>query len=472
MIIGSAEGMLSFSEVQMRAFSRYFMFQVVNVFLATTIYGSIFDTIAIIIERPEIAFEMLGNSLPRMSSFFISFVMIKTFLALGFELVRTMSLVQASIRFVLMRSPTLRQLRTIFLGMRAIDDPGWFPFHKILAQDMLVVVISVVFAVVAPIVLIPCALFCLFSRIMWTHHHLYVYEGVFESGGQFWPKIFRRFVFGLIISQMTITGQFILKGARHEAYATIALMFLTYAFLRSTRARYDPTSSALPLEVATVMDISLQEEEQDAARQGRSVHDEPGARIGRYDPFRKAYLQPSLRANPRARPEQPFPAAQLGREDGIISASFGRLGDPTGNSTTSNNNSVKMMADESGWQDASATVRVKGLNQNDRRLINRWWMDQLQSAGDQNLLPILTGEQCGSLMIRRGGYDMSADDDDDDDEYVDMSENGQYFYRSRDEDEHDDNNYRFNEERRKGKRRATGANNDSFDDDYSSSGIV
>ena len=81
--IGRAEGLVSFSEVQMRAFSRYFLFQVLNVFLVTTIAGSIFDTIAIIVENPEAAFEMLGNSLPRMSSFFITFVTIKTFLGLG-----------------------------------------------------------------------------------------------------------------------------------------------------------------------------------------------------------------------------------------------------------------------------------------------------------------------------------------------------------------------------------------------------
>ena len=83
MAIGRAEGCVSFSEVQMRAFSRYFLFQVLNVFLVTTIAGSIFDTIAIIVENPEAAFEMLGNSLPRMSSFFITFVTIKTFLGLG-----------------------------------------------------------------------------------------------------------------------------------------------------------------------------------------------------------------------------------------------------------------------------------------------------------------------------------------------------------------------------------------------------
>lgn len=390
-LIGKAEGLTSFSEVQMRAFSRYFLFQVVNVFLVTTIAGSIFDTVAIIIENPESAFEMLGNSLPRMSSFFITFITIKTFLALGFELVRSMALLQATVRYFAFPNSTLRMQRTVIMGMRSIDDPGWFPFHKILAQDMLVVVVSVVFAVVAPLVLLPCAMFCLFSRIMWTHHHLYVYESVFESGGQFWPKIFRRFVFGLIIAQMTITGQFILKEARHEAYATIALMFMTYFFLRSTRARYDPASFTLPLEVATVMDISLQQEEAalrhvESARRPQDGNasrpmESTEAFIGKHDPFRKAYLQPALRANPRARPEQPFPVAQLGRPETF----FG----------------TEVMTDstDSDLQDSNATVRLKSMNQLDRRLVNRWWNDQLQRCGEPNLFSILIGEECGTLTL-------------------------------------------------------------------------
>ena len=414
MAIGRMEGLVAFSDVQMRAFSRYFLFQVLNVFLVTTVAGSIFDTVAIIVETPEAAFEMLGNSLPRMSSFFITFVTIKTFFGLGFELVRTMALVQATLRYFLVPNQTLRKARGRIAGMRAIDDPGWFPFHKILAQDMLVVVISVVFAVVAPIVLLPCSLFCLFSRIMWTHHHMYVYESVFESGGQFWPKIFRRFVFGLIIAQMTITGQFILKEARHEAYATIALMFMTYVFLRRTRARYDPTSSTLPLEVATVMDISLSQEEEATKRKAeekadikrptvaaRSYDDQKsqttdsvsdmdgidsddvnlGTSIGGYDPFEQAYLQPCLRANPRAKPEQPFPPAQLGREEVFFGGNY---------STTSS---------QTDLLDSGATVRLKSMNQQDRRLVNRWWKDQLQRAGPQNGLAILAGEECGTLRI-------------------------------------------------------------------------
>ena len=308
------------------------------------------------------------------------------------------SLLQAILRFILFPNATLRTKRKILFGMRAVDDPGWFPFHKILAQDMLVMVISVVFAVVAPLVLFPCALFFLFSRVMWTHQHLFVYESCFETGGQFFPKIFRRFVFGLIIAQMTITGQFILKEARQQAYATIFLMFLTYFFLRSTRARYDPTSSTLPLEVATVMDITLQQEEEiRQAQQGGNFHgdmggvdmgEDPGRFVGNYDPFRKAYLQPALRANPNARPEQPFPPAQLGREETFFAKD----------------------SDDSmqGLQDSHATVRLVNMDQNDRRVINRWWTDQFQRAGKQNFFNVLFGEECGTLTLSHGDDDPYA----------------------------------------------------------------
>jgi isochorismate hydrolase len=49
--------------------------------------------------------------------------------------------------------------------------------------------------------------------------------------------------------------------------------------------------------------------------------------------------------------------------------------------------------------DSGATVRLKGMNQQDRKLVNRWWNDQLQRCGDQNVLAILIGEECGTLVL-------------------------------------------------------------------------
>ena len=202
----------------------------------------------------------------------------------------------------------------------------------------------------------------------------------------------------------------------------MALSFLTYFFLRSTRARYDGPSSTLPLEVATVMDISVGQEEEALQReqeaetkrqhvQLRPTHETnrnnnqvifsipakveahqndkneqyPGAIIGQVDPFEQAYLQPALRANPHARPEQPFPPSQLGREDVFLGqntfgSAFGVIG-------------------EEETIDTSATVRLKCFNHQDRVMIDQWWQEQLEQCGEQNILGILSGEECGTLCI-------------------------------------------------------------------------
>lgn len=55
------EGQLSFCDVQIRAFSRYFAFQVVNIFLITAIAGSIFETAALVAENPGKVFQVSGQ---------------------------------------------------------------------------------------------------------------------------------------------------------------------------------------------------------------------------------------------------------------------------------------------------------------------------------------------------------------------------------------------------------------------------
>ena len=46
---------------------RYFTFQVINVFLVTTIAGSVIDCLKDIYYDPASAFYLLGNSLPKVS---------------------------------------------------------------------------------------------------------------------------------------------------------------------------------------------------------------------------------------------------------------------------------------------------------------------------------------------------------------------------------------------------------------------
>ena len=124
-----------------------------------------------------------------------------------------------------------------------------------------------------------------------------------------------------------------------------------------------------------------------------------GTRIGPYDPFENAYVQPALRANPRARPEQPFPPAQLGREDFSYSINQTVASVSAGRGSANIGDSHYAQPQESIKLDSGARVRLKGLHQLDRRNLNNWWNDQLQKCGDQNIFRILMGEECGTLKI-------------------------------------------------------------------------
>ena len=112
-----------------------------------------------------------------------------------------------------------------------------------------------------------------------------------------------------------------------------------------------------------------------------------GNLIGENDPFEFAYVQPVIRASPTARPEQPFPPEQLGREEVLLGNNAG--------------STVGMIGEEDFKYDESATVRVKYHNQHERRLLNRYWKDQLKQHGNKRIFHILIGEESGNLTCGR-----------------------------------------------------------------------
>ena len=91
------------------------------------------------------------------------------------------------------------------------------------------------------------------------------------------------------------------------------------------------------------------------------------------DPWDLAYVQPALRANPKARPEQPFPPGQLGK----VESFFQRNSD----------------------MDQHGTVKLNRLGHTDRALIDDYWEEQIKKCGNQNIVNVLIGEDCGALRI-------------------------------------------------------------------------
>ena len=67
----------SLSRVELFTQASYFFFQLVQVFLVTTISGAVFSTIGTIAQEPSKAFEMLSSTLPKASNFYIAFFIVQ-----------------------------------------------------------------------------------------------------------------------------------------------------------------------------------------------------------------------------------------------------------------------------------------------------------------------------------------------------------------------------------------------------------
>eukprot|EP00903_Cladosiphon_okamuranus_P008738 g8370.t1 len=363
--VGHFEGNLAESWIQMQTLSRYFTFQVLNVFLVTTVAGFAVEILtqqlhAQIVKRlvddPSVLFTLLGETLPKVCGFFCDYVIIRAFTGMSMELVRAYTLLSALVAMVTKKKKWGRSMYSdavearsqrfdsqasnassvgggvgkgvMGYGMagrhlpipggaragrggssasgsaspvtpvhssRAPMHPGGFLYGQMYAQDLLVVVVVMTYACVAPIVIIPALMFFFMAQVVYRHQLLYVYVPTFESGGSFFPKMFRRWIFALFTAQATMIGMCLLKQGFKQAYSVMFLMVLTYVYKRKVRSTYEPVSFSLPLEIARGLDLDRAESGPEGQEEDEALH-----------PAADEYLQPELREPAFVSPEDIF----------------------------------------------------------------------------------------------------------------------------------------------------------------------
>ena len=252
--LGVWQGCHSWTENTLLQMSRYYSFQIINVLLVTTISGSVVNSIEEILQEPASTFSLLGGSLPRVCAFFCCYVFMKAIAGLPLELCRGVAAAQQTLKRSIYPSATQQDRKHAFLGLRDIAGPGWFSFGKYGAQDLLVVVVMMVYVVMSPVVLVPGLLFFSIGSVVYRHQLLFVYEPLFESGGLLWPRFYRRILFSVFLTQFTMVGLFFSKKAYMQGYLTLALSAVTYLYQVRMKTLYTTSSSVahhLPMELAS-----------------------------------------------------------------------------------------------------------------------------------------------------------------------------------------------------------------------------
>lgn len=247
LIMSKLEGFVSLSSLERRAASRYYIFNIVNVFFGSLLTGAAFQQLNAFMHQPANTYpETIGDAIPIKATFFISFIMVDGWAGIAAE--------------ILMLKPLIFfHLKNFFLVKTEKDreeamDPGSIGFHAREPRIQLYFLLGLVYAAVTPVVLPFIIVFFALAYVVFRHQIINVYNQEYESGAAFWPYVHLRVIIALIISQIVLMGLLSTKKAATSTPFLIALPILTLSFHYYCKGRFESAFVKYPLQEATMKD--------------------------------------------------------------------------------------------------------------------------------------------------------------------------------------------------------------------------
>ncbi|KAF8109872.1 hypothetical protein N665_0090s0054 [Sinapis alba] len=247
MMMSKFEGFVSISSLERRAAFRYYLFNLVNVFLGSIITGSAFEQLNSFLEQSADQIpRTVGVAIPIKATFFITYIMVDGWAGVAGEILR----LKAFIIF---------HLKNLFLVKTEKDreeamDPGQIDFHVNEPRIQLYFLLGLVYAPVTPVLLPFIIFFFGFAYLIFRHQIINVYNQKYESAAAYWPDVHGRIISALIISQILLIGLMSTKGKAQSTPFLVVLPILTIVFHRFCKDRYESAFVINPLQEAMIKD--------------------------------------------------------------------------------------------------------------------------------------------------------------------------------------------------------------------------
>ncbi|ODA83202.1 hypothetical protein RJ55_01713 [Drechmeria coniospora] len=280
--LGAQAGIPSVTMVELFVQQGYFAFQVVQVFLVTTLTSAASAAFTDVILNPIKAKDILASNLPMASNFYLSYILIQCLMSSGTHLLQLSSLIRHQVIDKFTHLPRTRY--RMYRKLRPEKWGGIFPVYANMG------VIAMSYACIAPLILIFAAGGMAFMRIIWRYNIIFVLDSDMDSKGLFYPRALLHLMVGLYLAEVCLIGLF----ALHLAFGPMAMMimFLIFTILvhMSLSDAIAPLLQNLPQTLALEEEIQLEEKEaaekarqQSVARTEDEIKGANGAASSYYD---------------------------------------------------------------------------------------------------------------------------------------------------------------------------------------------
>ncbi|ODV62363.1 Rsn1p [Ascoidea rubescens DSM 1968] len=225
----------------------FFGFQVIQVFLVTTISSSATAVVTKIIDNPTSSMSLLAENLPKSSNFYISYVVLQGFTISGALLLNYKGLL-FFYAFSFLFDSSVRDKWTRFNSLEIVEWGTTFPIYTNLA------VIIMAYSIISPIIL----LFGFFGfgllYIAYLHSLCYVQGEGPDSRGMHYPRALYQTLVGVYLGQVCLLGLFAVGGAWGPIILQAICIGVT-AFIHSIFNRaFDHLNTVVPVDTMRPLD--------------------------------------------------------------------------------------------------------------------------------------------------------------------------------------------------------------------------
>ena len=223
-LMAKIAGYVTYSQVELKTQSWYFVFQVVQVFLVATLASAITSVINSILNNPGSVLTLLAENLPKASNFYISY-----FILLGLSSAAGTLLNIGGFVVVVLLGRVLpgKTPRKIFTSLTKLSAPSWgseFPKWCNLG------VIAITYSGIAPLIMGFATVGFILVYIAYRYNFLYVYETDIDTKGEAYQKALKQLLTGVYLSEICLIGLFAIATANYpQAAGPLAIMCLLLA---------------------------------------------------------------------------------------------------------------------------------------------------------------------------------------------------------------------------------------------------
>lgn len=246
--MGVTQGATSLQGVEYFTQQAYFAFQVIQVFLITTIASSATSTVTQIINKPSSAMSLLATNLPKSSNFFVAYIILQGLSGASGVLAQVVGLIVYHLLSMFL-DKTVRKQYNRFYGFSSIQFGTSFPVFTNLA------VIIFAYALISPIVLLFGFVGFMLLYVAYLYNFCFVYNQKVDSKGIHYPRAMYQTIVGLYLGQICLLGLFIVgKGWGPIVLQIICLGVTVFVHVNLSSSFDYLNNGAIPLECMLAKD--------------------------------------------------------------------------------------------------------------------------------------------------------------------------------------------------------------------------